>query len=486
MVSNAVEKEFDIIIAGGGTCGCVIASRLSVADPTLRILLLEAGPPTHDNLAHIQPARYLSHLLPQSSTMRFVVGKESEDIGGACASHYARTMSRGRFQRQLPCCSDYDDWEKVYGNAGWGYSSLLPFLRKFETYQAAPSLETHGYDGPLKVSFSRTPNPLAEEFLDIAARYDPIRDVTQDPNDMFHCNAYALKHEDVHADIQHNRGTRAAGSPAILQRSGIGASTLLQRLDIPTIVNLPGVGENYQGPRIQSWPDADHQGLFSPYIIDDNADTIDGILQNDPNEIAKWTAQWLNNGSGLMASKPSEEELKSIGPEFEQRWNDHFAGAPDKPVLWLGPITICCNMAFYIEYPQSIGSVHITSAADIQAPQNFDPQFLKHKGDVALLRWAYKRGRELARRMPSYRGEFLPEHPQFFEGSQAVCHAEASPVNVSAPDIEYTPEDDRAIDASNRQNLTTVWHSNTYSTALVIGEKAASMVMEELGICQNF
>jgi alcohol oxidase len=54
----------------GGAAGCVVAGRLAAADPTLRILILEAGPPTYDDPAHRQPARFLSHLFPGSRTVR--------------------------------------------------------------------------------------------------------------------------------------------------------------------------------------------------------------------------------------------------------------------------------------------------------------------------------------------------------------------------------------------------------------------------------
>ena len=60
----------------------MILGRLAAADPSLRILMLEAGPPTKDDLAHIQPARYLSHLAPDSDTVKHFVGKPSDDLNG--------------------------------------------------------------------------------------------------------------------------------------------------------------------------------------------------------------------------------------------------------------------------------------------------------------------------------------------------------------------------------------------------------------------
>ena len=66
----------------GGTAAGVIFGRLAAADPTLRILMLEMGPTTKDDLAHIQPGRFLTHLAPDSKTIRNVVGKPSEHLNG--------------------------------------------------------------------------------------------------------------------------------------------------------------------------------------------------------------------------------------------------------------------------------------------------------------------------------------------------------------------------------------------------------------------
>ncbi len=72
-------------------------------------------------------------------------------------------------------------------------------------------------------------------------------------------------------------------------------------------------------------------------------------------------------------------------------------------------------------------------------------------GDLHILRWAYKHTRELARRMPMYRGEVASEHPEFPEGSEAIAHAAEGPVSVSAPKIGYTEADNKAIDEFNKR-----------------------------------
>ena len=71
--------------------------------------------------------------------------------------------------------------------------------------------------------------------------------------------------------------------------------------------------------------------------------------------------------------------------------------------------------------------------------------------DLVTLRWSYKKLREFARRMKFYRGEIVSSHPKFAEGSAAETRSSSSPVEITAPDIVYTKEDDEAIDRYNRE-----------------------------------
>ena len=89
--------------------------------------------------------------------------------------------------------------------------------------------------------------------------------------------------------------------------------------------------------------------------------------------------------------------------------------------------------------------------------------------DRELMHWAYKRSRELARRLPSYRGEFSPGHPEFSPISAAATNV-TEPAAISAPDLTYTAEDDKAIDTYINKAVTTAWHSvgfNLFNNQLV-------------------
>ena len=72
--------------------------------------------------------------------------------------------------------------------------------------------------------------------------------------------------------------------------------------------------------------------------------------------------------------------------------------------------------------------------------------------DLVILRWAYKHAREIGRRMEYYHGDLLVGHPTFAEGSQAATQQAGTPVEISAPKIVYSKEDDDAIDEYHRRN----------------------------------
>jgi alcohol oxidase len=71
--------------------------------------------------------------------------------------------------------------------------------------------------------------------------------------------------------------------------------------------------------------------------------------------------------------------------------------------------------------------------------------------DLGVLRWIYKQGREIARRMPFYRGEYIRGHPRFPEGSRPAVGVSTAPVDISSPDITYSTEDNEAIDRHHRE-----------------------------------
>lgn len=181
--------------------------------------------------------------------------------------------------------------------------------------------------------------------------------------------------------------------------------------------------------------------------------------------------------------------------------------------------------ANYTAYPYSRGSIHITGPS-LADPVDFDTGYFSdaHDIDVKKQIWAYKHLREVARRTAFYRGEVAGGHPAFAPGSKAALVDDvAAGAHKSVTDLEYSAEDDKAIEQFLRENINTTWHSlgtakmaprddlgvvdsslsvygveglklvdlsiapenvgaNTNNTAFVIGEKAADIIAKELGI----
>ncbi len=185
-------------------------------------------------------------------------------------------------------------------------------------------------------------------------------------------------------------------------------------------------------------------------------------------------------------------------------------------------------MANWTAYPYSRGHIHITGPTMVD-PVDFDVGWLKDPGDVDLKKhiWAYKVSREIWRRMSIFRGELAATHPHFPPGSKAAVIEKADgPVAHDEKRIEYTAEDDKAIEQKVREILSTTWHSlgtckmmpreetgvvdphlnvhgvkglkladlsvppqnvgaNTGGTAFVIGERAADIFIRELGLSKS-
>lgn len=234
-----------------------------------------------------------------------------------------------------------------------------------------------------------------------------------------------------------------------------------------------------------------------------------------------------------------------MGAEFQKEWERDFAAQPQRPDMLCGVVNTFLgdpslvdpgqylSLGTYTAYPYSRGRIHINSAEDVLTGYNFDAGFFNHPSDLKKQLWAYKMSREIARRLPFYRGELELGHPKFPAGSAAALvdlstgADEKHPVNGAGTrgleDIRYSKEDDAAIEDWIRGNIGTTWHSlgtcamrpladggvvderlnvhgtqslkvadlsmvpenvgaNTNNTALVVGEKAAILIARDLGV----
>ncbi|WP_218509251.1 GMC family oxidoreductase [Variovorax sp. dw_308] len=291
------EKEFDYIVVGAGSAGCVLAARLS-EDPATRVLLLEAGPPDNSPWIHL-PIGYGKTMWSPVYNWRFetdpdpgmngrrIYWPRGKTLGGS-SSINGLIYIRG--QRE-----DYDHWAEL-GNTGWGYDDVLPYFIKSEGNQRG-GMPLHGSDGPLKVSDIGAKHELIEAFIQGAGqigvpRTDDFNGAQQEGAGYYQLNTFnglrcstakaylaPAKHRanlcietEAFAASLVMEGRRAIGvryrqggelktarckaevllsagaiqSPQLLQLSGIGPRALLDRLGVPVVHDARGVGENLQ------------------------------------------------------------------------------------------------------------------------------------------------------------------------------------------------------------------------------------------------
>jgi choline dehydrogenase len=294
--------QFDFVIVGGGSAGCVLANRLS-ADPSNRVLVLEAGRPDYfwDLFIHMPAAL----TFPIGS--RFYDWKyesEPEPFMGGRRVYHARGKVLGGsssingmiFQRGNPL--DYERWAADPGMETWSYAHCLPYFKRMEnSLAAAAEDEFRGHDGPLVLERGPATSPLFRAFFEAVqqAGYS----LTEDVNG-FRQEGFAAFDRNIHRgrrlsaaraylrpvmgrpnlevrtrafvtgiDFQRRRATGvrvtdwrgrretapagevilcggAINSPQLLQLSGVGNAEELKLPGVDPILHLPGVGENLQ------------------------------------------------------------------------------------------------------------------------------------------------------------------------------------------------------------------------------------------------
>lgn len=530
---TAAEGIFDYVIVGGGSAGAVLANRLS-DNPSLRICLVEAGPSDRSPLISLPLGviwltkdpkhNWLFSTTPQAALNgRQVSVPRGKVLGGSSAIN-GMIYIRGHR-------ADYDGWAEA-GCTGWGYDDVLPYFKRAEANQnPALSDEAHGRDGPLVVSNLRSPSTVDDLFLEAAGQlqHRPCPDfnaaepegvgiyqVTQSKGRR-HSTGAAYLSPQVRArsnlailtgcearrlTLENGRATGvtvfragqettvqarsevilaagAIGSPDLLLRSGIGPAAQLRAAGLPVHLDLPGVGQNLQ----------DHVDCM--VICQSESREPYGLSIPAIPRLAREGLRWLTGRRGMLTSNMVEAGGFVRTSPGEPRPDIQFHLIPGRKSHRGRMFEYGHGVSLHtcILRPDSRGSVTRTSP---DGPAAIDLGLLTDPRDMARLTKGVAMARDILRQKPFARlglSEIIPGEgvtdlePFIRANARTVYH----PVGTCAMGTGAKAVTDPALRVHGLRGLRiadasimpTIVSGNTNAPAIMIGEKAADLILND-------
>lgn len=525
-------KQFDFVIVGAGTAGCVLANRLS-AEVGVTVLVLEAGGPYRHPMLAIPMMAGLCYFVKSTNWNyesapephldgRRIAWPRGKVLGGTSAINGMMYMRGHR--------RDYDAWAES-GLAGWSYDDVLPYFKYSEGHRDRRD-DYHGNDGPFIVTRAKSDNPLYPVFLEacrqaghpatddfngarqegvgrqdfniergrrVSAATAYLAPVRRRANLKTVTRAYATRvlFEGGRAiGVEYAEGGRkktahaarevilcggAVNSPALLQHSGIGDGTMLKALDIPLVADLPGVGGNLQ----------DHLGAYVQNHCLEPV-TLYRLFRADRAALALLRVWLFGDGPGASVALEAGGFLRTR-PELE---------IPDIQITFIPGLSLDTTRSkqrrhgflthFYLARPKSRGRVAIASADPFAAP-SIEPNSMAEEADRRVMRDGVRLVRNIMAQdaFARYRGEEISPGPDVEndEGIDSWLRANATTVWHPAGTCKMGSGEDAVVDSELRVHgidglrvvdasvMPEIIAGNTATPTIMIAEKAADMIL---------
>ena len=527
--------QFDYVLVGAGSAGCVLAARLSEqADVT--VCVLEAGPRDTNPFIHI-PVGWMK--LMTNPGVNWMYEAEGSDWTGGRKIAVPRGKTLGGssaingniFNRGAP--SDFDQWAQL-GNAGWGYADILPLFRRMESWQGPDPDKLRGQDGPLRVTPSPWTHPLCEAFLDSAETLGIPRNPDYNGARQFGAS-YAQRtiaggrrqsaatgflkpalnrpnlsvRTGAHATGVEFDGRRAVGvtyqksgqtqvvrarrevilcggvinSPQLLQLAGIGDPTHLQALGIPLRHALPGVGQNLRDhftprftARVRGTRTFNERSRGLPLLAE-----IAKYAVGRPSILGLPSTACYAFAKSDPVLEDSDLQITFMPACYK---DGHQSRLDDEPGM---------TLAAWQQRPESLGHVRARSADPFDRPE-IQPNYLSAEYDQRVLLAGLKLIRQIMRAdpmRPYFDGEIYPgdtvrtdedllntarERGTTTFHMMGTCRMGPTSDPTAVVDSRLRVHGVDGLRVADASIFPTMPSANTNASALVVGEKAADLV----------